>query len=233
MTDRAFQIAVACSLVVHAIAALVLAGTNPTTRVVPPPAQPAAVRVRLAEAAKPAAPARPAVSAAPSRVERAVAAEPPISSARPQPTPAPQPDPQPAAQAAVAALDFEPSLSVATDSDGLPDEAEPADLPSAQASVEDDSNRLARYVEEVRRRIEARKRYPAMARKRAVEGRVVARVEIGADGRIATIAFEGGAPPLLRRATDEAIRAGEPYPAPPAGALTIELPVDYSLRDAS
>ena len=97
----------------------------------------------------------------------------------------------------------------------------------------DSQDRLASYVETVRRRIQDRRRYPPLARKRAVEGRIVARLAIRADGRIESVEFRDSAPRLLRRATDDAIRKAAPYPVPPGGALTIELPVDYSLRDAS
>lgn len=250
MSDRAFRIAVGCSLALHAIAAIALAGKNASTRLVPPPAQTASVRVRLAgpptaNAVK--ASPTPAVAAAPPRRERPEPPERPdvpepvrtepelVSVSEPEPEPKPaEPESLPSEPApALAALELEHE-AIATPADsGVPTEDAAADLPSTQRSTEDETNRLARYVEEVRKRIEARKRYPSMARKRAVEGRVVARVGIGADGRISSLEFDGGAPTLLRRATDDAIRAAAPYPAPPAGAVTIELPVDYALHDAS
>lgn len=97
----------------------------------------------------------------------------------------------------------------------------------------EDEDRLARYVESLRSRVEGRKRYPPLARKRSVEGRVIARLVIRADGDLDSLELRGTNSPLLRRATRDAIRSAAPYPAPPDGALTIELPIDYSLRDAS
>ena len=92
--------------------------------------------------------------------------------------------------------------------------------------------RLSRYVATIRARIQDRKHYPALARKRSVEGRVVARIAIGVDGQIAAVELDGGSHQLLRTATAAAIRASAPYPAPPDGAITIELPIEYALRDA-
>lgn len=254
MSDRAFQIGIGLSLALHLAAAIMLSGPRQATPIVRPPAQAASVRVRLAsppraaaEAAKP-----PAVAAPPpppphprerERPERVVQK---LEPAQPETAPPPEPrieqraEPEvdapepvdPAAQTRLAAAQARESDEAPTEI-GVPSPALAADLPDARPSDADDPSRLARYVDEVRARIEARKRYPAMARKRSVEGRVVARVEIRADGRVAAIEFDGGAPPLLRRATDEAIRSAAPYPAPPAGAMTIELPVDYALRDAS
>ncbi len=244
MPDRAFQIAVGLSLALHGIAALALADANGTTRLVLPPEPAKGVRVRLAgppQVEAPSVSAPPPVAAAPPRRERPEPVERPRPAERPEPAPLPDPKPaepeasppESAPTPALAALDLGHGAPDAATGSGAPDATGTAELPSTRTAQADASNRLARYVDEVRRRIEARKRYPAMARKRAVEGRVVARVEIRADGRVAGIEFDGGAPALLRRATGDAIRAAAPYPAPPAGAVTIELPVDYSLRDAS
>jgi protein TonB len=246
MSDRAFPIAIGLSLALHGILTIALSGPRFATPIVPPPAQAPSVRVRLAgppqvEVASETRP--PTVAAAPPRLERTERIEKKIEPERPQPEPEPvleasPPDPdirplESTPTETLAAVDPEASSSTARPADGVPDTSGSADLPSTRPSSEDESNRLARYVEAVRERIEARKRYPSMARKRAVEGRVVARVAIRADGRVSAVEFDGGAPALLRRATDDAIREAAPYPAPPAGALTIELPVDYSLRDAS
>jgi len=246
MSDRAFPIAVGLSLALHGIAAIALAGPRVATPIVPPPAQAPSVRVRLAgppqvEAASDSRP--PTVAAAPPRRERTERIDENVEPERPQPAPEPvldagPPDPEArslesAPTTTLAAVDPEAASNAARSEARFSDPSGSADLPSTRPSAEDESNRLARYVEAVRERIEARKRYPSMARKRAVEGRVVARVAIRADGRVSAVEFDGGAPALLRRATDDAIREAAPYPAPPAGALTIELPVDYSLRDAS
>lgn len=243
MSDRAFQIGIGLSFALHLVAAILLSGPRWATPIVRPPAQAASVRVRLASPPRAeAAEAKPPAVAAPPPVRERKRPERPVKNleqAKLRPEPEPEPivekkaDPVEAAtQTLLAAAQARESDEVPTDA-GVPGPAPAADLPNALPSEADDPSRLARYVEAVRARIEARKRYPAMARKRSVEGRVVARVEIRADGRVSAIEFDGGAPALLRRATDEAIRSAAPYPAPPAGAMTIELPVDYSLRDAS
>lgn len=250
MSDRAFQLGIGLSLALHVVAAIVLSGPQWATPIVRPPAQAASVRVRLASPQRAAAATEanpPAVAAPPPARERpertAKRVELKNEHARPQAEPeplvearteAPEPGPPdaPPTQTLAAASPASTPNELATES-GVPGPSPAADLPSARPATEDDASRLARYVEEIRARIEARKRYPAMARKRSVEGRVVARVVIRADGRVSAVEFDGGAPALLRRATDDAIRAAAPYPAPPAGAMTIELPVDYSLRDAS
>lgn len=229
MSDRAFQIAIGLSLALHGIAAMALSGPRFTTPINPPPAQAPSVRLRLAgppqvEAENATTP--PKVAAAPLRPELEPALE--ASPIEPEPRP-----PESAPTEMLAAVDPAASSNDARPDGEISGASDSADLPSTRPSTEDEPNRLARYVEAVRERIEARKRYPSMARKRAVEGRVVARVAIRADGRVSAVEFDGGAPALLRRATDDAIREAAPYPAPPAGALTIELPVDYSLRDAS
>jgi|JI10StandDraft_1071094.scaffolds.fasta_scaffold130724_3 protein TonB len=249
MSDRALRIGVGLSLALHVLAAVGLSGPRFATPILRPPAQAPAVRVRLSgppEISTPIAADRPPVAAAPpsarpeSPIPKKPATRPEETSPRPTTRPVPEPvAPEPESIVAeparqnLAAVDPEVSPRAARPAGGRPGEADSAHLPSDRASAEEEANRLARYVEAVRARIEARKRYPSMARKRAVEGRVVARVAIRADGELTGIEFDGAAPALLRRATDDAIRAASPYPAPPAGPLTIELPVDYSLRDAS
>lgn len=139
--------------------------------------------------------------------------------------PAPEGEATASASGDGSALASADAMAGASNASGLPGRA------TGGGDEEDDP--YARYIESVRTAVQARKHYPPLARKRSVEGRVVARLAIRADGRIQTIEFEQGAQPLLRRATQDAIRAAEPYPAPPEGAVTIELPIDYSLRDAS
>lgn len=249
MSDRSLQICVGLSLAIHLLASLGFSGERWETTVVRPPAAAPPVRVRLA--GPPSEPARterarPNVSAAPPRAEpvpsrpKAVVPEPDR-----EPDPQPAPLPTPALEAIVAApapetpptelaaLDAQPLASDEAIDGGSPSSTAPDRLPGESTAEEDEEDRLARYVEAIRSRVQDRKHYPPLARKRAVEGRVVARVAIHADGSLTAVEFDGKAPPLLRRATEDAIRSAAPYPAPPAGAMTIELPVEYSLRDAS
>ncbi|MFO0688332.1 MAG: TonB family protein [Myxococcota bacterium] len=181
------------------------------------------------------------------RPEPEAAAEPPresdssapaSSSSSASASAAPQLDDSPSEREAVAGASEDGSALAAADGTGgagaTSDGSNASGLPGrATGRGDEQDDPYARYIESVRTAVQARKHYPPLARKRAVEGRVVARVAIRADGRIQAIDFEQGAQPLLRRATHDAIRAAEPYPAPPSGAVTIELPIDYSLRDAS
>lgn len=245
MSNRALQISIGLSLAIHLIVSIALSGERWTATVVRPPAAASPVRVRLAgpstdrpRAASPqptvkAAPPRPAPAPAPrpeaeTRPSKTLPNETPPIKTPPGESPSSEPAAVETAAVDVAAL----SSDIGSDG-GAPGPSTPDRRPGPGSSNEDEEDRLARYVETIRARVQARKRYPPLARKRAVEGRVLARLAIRADGRLSTVEFEGDVAPLLRRATDDAIRSAEPYPAPPAGAITIELPVDYSLRDAS
>jgi protein TonB len=105
--------------------------------------------------------------------------------------------------------------------------------PPTTERLRDSEERLARYVAEVRAMILAQKRYPRLARKRSIEGAVEARIEIGADGSLSGLRLSESAPRVLSRATEEAIERAAPFPTPPEGVRVIEIPVDYSLLDAS
>ncbi len=256
MSDRALQISVGLSLAIHLIGSVGLSDERWTPTELRPPAEAIPVRVRLAgptTASAPIGAPPPSVSAAPPRPEpevsppKKVRAEPPPNPSPPAiretaaPVPVPEPKPEHALEApppepgptALAALDLDSASSAERIDGGTPGAAAPDRLPGPGAADEDEADRLARYVEAIRSRVQSRKRYPPLARKRAVEGRVLARVAIRADGGLTAVELAGEASPLLRRATEEAIRSAAPYPAPPAGAITIELPVEYSLHDAS
>lgn len=229
---------------------------GPQTRVVDAaPHRSSAPDARRAENANP----LPAVSAPPPKTVEAkpvapksrseVSPEPvPVRERTPAPDPAEAPLLEPvASQNSATASQHdgpEPGSEGVAGASGSPSELAEAGDPQGGSNAsglpgratgggDEEDDPFARYIESVRTRIQARKHYPPLARKRSVEGRVVARVAIRADGRIQAVDFERGAQPLLRRATQDAIRAAAPYPAPPAGAVTIELPIDYSLRDAS
>ncbi|MBK7948300.1 MAG: energy transducer TonB [Deltaproteobacteria bacterium] len=252
MSDRALKLCIGLSLAIHLIVSLGLSGARfTTTSVRPPPAAPP-VRLRLAGASSEPERAdarRPEVSAAPPRTEPtrnpAPKTKPELQpenaesvlqeSVRPEPAveATATPAPLPATSNALAALEVQAESNPERFEAGASSSTAPAGSAGAGSVDEQAADLLARYVEAIRARVRDRKRYPPLARKRAVEGRVVARIAIRADGRLDAVEFDDDAPPLLRRATDEAIRSAGPYAAPPAGAITIELPVDYSLRDAS
>jgi len=262
MFRRELRSSVAISLALHASAgvALALAGFAPAA--VRPPVEQAIVVVRLqgedeiALARRPAPPsfappraAPPPVSAPPP--ERARPPEPVTPAPAPPPEaepvePEPTPPPTPAAETKAESPPIQTAAAAGAASDaasaGTPDGEAGGSVSGRQGDrdslagspdVSDEQDRLARYVEAIRSKIQSRKHYPSLARRRSVEGRIVARVAIRADGRIDDIEFTGEASPLLRRATDDAIRGSAPFLAPPSGAVTIEFPIDYSLRDTS
>ena len=164
-----------------------------------------------------------------------VAAPPPSLPPMPPPKPAPPmavepppvtaPDPPiPSTVATLAAVDS--SAETARESDATPtaiaSDASDADLPI---------DPLPDYVADVRSRIESKKRYPAMARRRSEEGLVVARVSIGTDGRVAELEIDGAGPLSLRRATRAAVENAAPFPMPPRGAVVIEVPIRWRVLD--
>jgi TonB family protein len=197
------------------------------------PGTPAPSVLRLSLSPSP-APSRPRAPAAPERREA------PLPAARPHetadarvdkaraPTPAiplPAPERAPAAAPPVAAA---PALatpaSAAAAELAEADRAERARLEESEAA-----DRLAAYVALIRTRVESEKRYPSAARRRAIEGVVVARLDISADGSLASMRVDEQAPSLLGRATRQAIELAAPFPVPPSGALSLELPIRYQL----
>jgi TonB family protein len=142
-----------------------------------------------------------------------------------EPPPVTAPDPPiPSTVATLAAVDS--SAETARESDATPtaiaSDASDADLPI---------DPLPDYVADVRSRIESKKRYPAMARRRSEEGLVVARVSIGTDGRVAELEIDGAGPLSLRRATRAAVENAAPFPMPPRGAVVIEVPIRWRVLD--
>jgi protein TonB len=91
-------------------------------------------------------------------------------------------------------------------------------------------NPLEAYVASVLRRIEAKKRYPSLARSRGVEGTVVVTLWISPAGAIARLEVGGDAPPLLVGSTRDAVEKAGPFPPPPAGLPSIRVPIRYALR---
>jgi TonB family protein len=97
--------------------------------------------------------------------------------------------------------------------------------PPASAAVED----VEAVLSEIRRRIEAKKNYPRLARKNGWEGRVLVELELGGSGELEGVRLlrQSGFP-LLDRATLRAVREAEPYP-PLAGK--VRIPVAYRLEE--
>lgn len=85
----------------------------------------------------------------------------------------------------------------------------------------------ARLVAEALARIRAQRRYPELARRREIEGRVRVSFRVGNDGRVEQVAVRAGADPLLDDAAVEAVRRAAPLP--PIGDAEVEL--DFRLTD--
>jgi len=200
----------------------------PTTPAAPAPVPTAKPAPREPAAAPPPPePARPVrQSTAPPKPAEAA---PPLPVVPPEPIAPPEEPVTDAAPDRVAATD-----APAAEADALPSSASPSSgLPAVSADPPSESEAvdlLPSYVAEVRARIEQQKRYPAMARRRGDEGVVLARVAIGPDGDLDSIDLEGRASPFLLRATREAVERARPFPMPPRGAVTIEVPVRWQVR---
>jgi protein TonB len=82
--------------------------------------------------------------------------------------------------------------------------------------------------------VEARKRYPAAARRRRLEGQVRVSFVIGRDGTVTGLDCTGGHPRLCRAATDAVVAATPLPPSPPGlldrAPLTVQFRMDYVLR---
>jgi len=94
----------------------------------------------------------------------------------------------------------------------------------------------AEYFTRVRFAIEAEKQYPAAARKRRLEGQVLVRFTIGADGSLSGLALvEGSRYDTLDQAALAAVRAAAPFPSPPTelfdGALELTVPMMFEIID--
>lgn len=122
---------------------------------------------------------------------------------------------------------------------GTPDGAGLTDVasrgPSGQAGVEpgsagDGEATIAAYVALVRGRIEARKRYPGLARSRRAEGTVVALVHLEAGGGVRGVEILESPSGLLSEPTREAILAAGPFPPPPGELRRIRVPLRYALN---
>lgn len=87
------------------------------------------------------------------------------------------------------------------------------------------------YVELVRARIEERRRYPSMARRRRIEGDVRVRLEVDPSGRLEAVRALDAASRILVGPTLEAVERAGPFPAPPEGLGAIEVSVRYQLDD--
>lgn len=175
----------------------------------PPPAPTPPPRAAAAPRPKP--PARPAVARA-AAPRRAVPAAP-----TPNPVAAPAPE-EPGAEHAGPATGA-----------GLAPVSSPPPAGAGGAGAGGDE--IAAYVSRVRALLARHKEYPALARRRGLEGTVLLHLRIGADGRVERARAANGAPqPFAKSALAAIDRAGR-FPAPPRGPLSIEVPIRFRLQD--
>ncbi len=137
------------------------------------------------------------------------------------PTPSPiAPAPEMPAEVTQPVVEDTPAAEFAAiDADALRAEQLATTLESEKAS----------YVDTVRAQIEARKRYPSMARKRALEGVVLARFHIDENGSVVELSTDSTAASILNRSARDAVERAAPFPPPPHGAIVIEVPIRYDL----
>lgn len=87
------------------------------------------------------------------------------------------------------------------------------------------------YFEMVRMKIESKKKYPATAKNRQIEGRVGVRFVITADGFISSLELVlAGKYEPLNEAALKAVRAASPLPPPPRKLFSGPVPVEMVMR---
>ncbi|MCG8489253.1 MAG: TonB family protein [Chromatiales bacterium] len=83
------------------------------------------------------------------------------------------------------------------------------------------------YLAEILSSIEQKKRYPTLARRKNIEGKVSVSFKLSCGGDITDLEIQG-AHGLLRKAANKAIKAAQPFPKIPQ-ALKCPLPVTYAM----
>jgi len=102
------------------------------------------------------------------------------------------------------------------------------------AAVSNDYLTQGDYFDMLRLKIESRKKYPASAQKRQIEGRVVVGFTLNPDGRVASAKIvESSRHPELDRAALNAVKAADPFPRPPSnlfdGPLQMKITIMFEL----
>jgi protein TonB len=229
--SRGVVLAIALSCALH-VALGALFAVRWTGADVPAPVAPIEVALLREPAPVPAAsPAPPAPT--PPRVvpppPAPVAKPAPPKRVAPKPLPTPAPAPATAPSATVA--ETPPAPSAAPSGTGTPTAAVSAAPPSSGVGRgSGGGDPVATYVASVLRRIEAKKRYPSLAKSRGVEGTVVVTLWISPAGGLEKLEVGGGASPLLVSSTREAVEKASPFPPPPDGMPSIRVPIRYALR---
>lgn len=88
----------------------------------------------------------------------------------------------------------------------------------------------ASYLDMVRLKIESRKRYPASAKARSIEGRVTVRFVLQTDGSVRDVTVARAARSrALNVAALDAVQQAAPFPRPPASLFKGELPLELTI----
>jgi protein TonB len=218
-------LAIALSIALHAAGVAWVARSAPAPVIEPAPMVVSILREPgpppLAEAPTPVPPAPPKVVPPPPKPAPKVVAKPPVRAAvKPAPTPAPAPTaPAPAATASASAPAAESTPPVSA---GVPS--------GVAAGAGGGADAIQAYVASVLRRIDAKKRYPSLAKSRGVEGTVMVTLWISPGGGLDRVEIADKAPPLLAASTREAVEKASPFPPPPNGMPSIRVPIRYALR---
>ena len=106
--------------------------------------------------------------------------------------------------------------------------AQPAAPVSAEPTLEEVVENLQHYLAELRAAIAAQKQYPAMARRRGIEGEVKVSFTLLADGNVRDLQVSGGPRPL-RKAARQAVHRALKLPSPPEG-VPLPMPVQYAMN---
>ena len=163
-----------------------------------------------------------------------------VAVAKPEPVPPPEPPPEPLAPVSSPPPEPPPEpvseLASVEAPSGAPD-------PTANAEVSESGDtevapegrpledELARYTETLWKLISAHKKYPAIARRRGIEGSVRLQLAIDASGELTGLETADGVPMVLGRQARSAADRAAPFPPPPGGDLRIEFVLEYDLDD--
>lgn len=86
------------------------------------------------------------------------------------------------------------------------------------------------YLDMVRLRIEGKKKYPAPARARQIEGRVTVRFTIGRNGGVREVKIARSSRfAMLDDAALRAVRTASPFPRPPGHLFQAEVPLEITI----
>lgn len=225
-TFRLLQRAVLCSLLLHALVLLWLSYLSEGGRILAPSPPPMTARL-----------AKPKPPPEPPKLEPL----PRLPSVRNAPVAKPQPVAQPAPAAPTPVLSVERSNQAAEPALVLPPApAQPVARvevqPAPPAASGPDPGSVARFRLELMDIARRYKRYPRIAQDNNWEGRVELRIAFAENGTIAALTVKKGTGrAVLDEEAQAMIRAAQPQATiPPAlrgKAFTLDIPVDFFLRD--